>query len=145
MAEEHPARPPGSFWIISGVALLWNLLGAATYLMYVKLDETALAALPESERMLYENTPEWVTAAYGIAVTAGVLGSLFLLLRKSWALPLLAVSLLAILAQSIHTLFLSEAVSVTGAQALVMPVLLIVIGAFLVWYAQRAGERGWIS
>jgi len=144
MAEERAVEPPRSFWIISGLALLWNLLGLATYLMYVKMTDEALAALPDAERMLYENTPEWVTAMYAIAVTAGTLGSGFLLLRKSWAVPVLLVSLIAVLVQAAYTLFMSSAVEVLGAQAAIMPLVVVVIAAFLVWYARNSRERGWI-
>ena len=145
MAEERAVEPPRSFWIISGLALLWNLLGLATYLMYVKMTDEALAALPDAERMLYENTPEWVTAMYAIAVTAGTIGSALLLLRKSWAVPVLLVSLIAVLVQASYTLFMSSAVEVLGVQAVIMPLVVVVIGVFLVWYSRKSRERGWIT
>ncbi len=47
----------------------------------------------------YEATPGWLTVAFGVAVGAGVLGSIGLLLRQRWAVPCFAVSLVALLVQ----------------------------------------------
>ena len=76
------STPTRGFWIISGLALVWNLLGVANYLMSVTMDPEVLAALPEAEQALYADIPAWVTSAFAIAVFSGTLASLALLLRK---------------------------------------------------------------
>lgn len=131
-----------SYWVISIVALLWNLLGVMAYMMHVTLTAEDLAIMSEAERALYTDQPAWVTSAYAIAVFGGVLGCIGLLLRKTWALPVLVVSLVAIVAQMGYSLLLTETMEVMGATAAIMPLVVIAIGAYLVYFANDAKARG---
>lgn len=144
MSEDPIGRPPRSFWIVSSIALLWNFVGVMGYLGHVTTTDEALAALPEAERMLYLGTPSWVVAAFAIAVFAGMLGCLLLLGRRTLAVPVLMLSLAAIVVQMFHNFFMSDAVNVMGAPAVALPVLVIVIAVFLLWYAQTAKNKGWL-
>ena len=93
MNDEASSSVPKVFYWISGAALVWNLIGIAAYVGQVTMSAETLAALPDDQRALYENVPTWVTSAFAIAVNAGAIGCLLLLLRKSLALPLLIVSM----------------------------------------------------
>ena len=136
---------PKTFYWISGAALLWNLLGIAAYVGQVTMTPEAIAALPEAQRALYENVPGWVTSAFAIAVNAGAIGCLLLILKKALALPVLILSLVAVLIQMFHNFFLSNAIEVMGAAAVVGPAFVILIGIYLVWFANDAKKKGWIS
>jgi hypothetical protein len=138
-------EPTRGYWIISIVALFWNLLGVMAYLMQVTLTDADFAAMSAAERALYADLPTWVTAAYAIAVFSGVLACAALLLRKGFAVPLFAISLLAVLAQMAYSLLLSNTVEVLGSSALIMPVAVIVIGAYLLMFASNANKRGILS
>lgn len=145
MSDPNPSeRPPRSFWIISAVALAWNLIGVLTYLTSVTLSPEALESMSDPERALYTDIPAWATSAYAIGVFGGTLGSLALLLRRSWAVPLLVLSLLGILVQMAHAFFMTNVLEVQGAGAVVLPLVIIVVAAFLVRYARTAKSRGWI-
>jgi hypothetical protein len=137
--SESPTR---SFWIISTVALLWNALGIVTYLLTETMSYAALAAMPEAERDLYTNVPGWVTASYAVAVFGGTVGSLGLLLRRAWAVPVLGLSIAGILLQMGHALLASQLLAVKGAGAAVLPLLIVVVAVFLLWYAVRARSLG---
>jgi len=145
MNEQTTASPPKMFFWVSGAALVWNLLGVMAYVGQVTMSPDALNAIPEEQRTLYENIPAWVTSAFAIAVNAGAIGCLLLILRKSLALPVLIVSLAAVFVQMFHNFFLSNAVEVMGAAAVVGPVFVILIGIYLVWFANDAKAKGWIS
>lgn len=136
---------PKMFYWISGAALVWNLLGVAAYIGQVTMSPENLAALPEAQRALYENLPAWVTSAFAIAVNAGALGCLLLVLRKALALPVLVVSLVAVLVQMYHSFFMSNAMEVMGAAAVIGPAFVIIIGIYLVWFANDAKSKGWIN
>ena len=139
-------KPPAWFWIVSVLALLWNLLGAIMYLGQAFITDDVKAALPADQLELMENIPAWATAAFAIAVWAGVLGCLALLLRKKWARPVLLLSLLGILVQMGYSFFMTNAAEVYGpAQGVVMPLLLIGIGIGLVLFAKSSQNKGWIS
>ncbi len=138
------ARPTW-FWIVSILALLWNLMGVAAFVMQVNMSPEALAALPDAQRALYETQPTWVMVMFAIAVFGGALGSLMLVLEKKLARPLLLMSLLGVLAQMSHMFLLSDTFQVMGQAAMVMPIVVIVIAAALVWFARVSARRGWIA
>jgi len=141
----NQTRPATSFWIISAIALLWNLTGIMSFAMNITMSSEALSALPDAQRELYENTPVWLKFVFGVAIFSGVLGCILLLMRKSSAIRIFIVSLIAILIQMLYSLFLTKSVEVYGATSIIMPVVVIGIGIFLVWYSRSAQSRGWIN
>ena len=146
MTNNVSTKPPAWFWIVSVVALLWNLMGAMAYLAQAFITDEGKAMLPSDQLELLENTPAWATAAFAIAVWAGVLGSIGLLVRKKWARPVLLLSLFGILVQMAYAFFMTNAAEVYGAiQGVVMPLLLIGIGIGLVLFAKSSQNKGWIS
>ena len=145
MASQSSTMPPRSFWIIGALFLIWNLMGVMAFAMQTNMGEEALAALPEAERNLYLATPTWANAAFAVAVLGGTLGCVLLLMRKSWAVPVLVLSLASIAVQMFHAFFLSPALEVLGAGGLVMPILVTAGAIFLIWYARRARGRSWIG
>lgn len=138
------SRPLG-FWIVSVLALLWNLLGMAIFFMQINMPAETLAAMPAEQRALYESTPVWVDGAFAVAVFGGALGSAMLLMRKRLALPLLALSLLGVLVQMGYTYLMTPAFRVYGASGAILPALLVLIALFLVGFARRSLARGWIN
>ncbi|MDX1516714.1 MAG: hypothetical protein R3288_07735 [Woeseiaceae bacterium] len=142
MNESSTARPTTGFWVISGIALVWNLLGVAAYLMHVSLGPDDFAAMSEAEAALYTDAPSWVTGAYAIAVFGGALGCVGLLLRKAWALPVFVVSMVGILAQMGYSLLVQNTIEVMGASIVIMPLVIIAIGAYLIWFSQRSRSTG---
>jgi hypothetical protein len=145
MAEESIGGPPRSFLIIGIIALLWNVFGVAAYIMQVTMSPEALANLPAAERALYDTMPSWVTGAFAIAVFTGLAGSVGLLMKKAWCVPVFQVSLVAIVLQFGYWLGFSGAVEVHGAGVYVMPALVTAIGVFLVWYSRDAKGKAWLS
>ena len=66
-------------------------------------------------------------------------------MRKAWAVPVFVVSLIGILLQMIYTLVISDVLEVQGAASAIFPILVIIIGAALIWYANGAKQKGWIG
>ena len=145
LPTEQDAPIPRSFMLISAGALVWNLLGVAAYISQVTMSETALAALPEGERLLYETIPVWATSAFAVAVNGSALGCILLLFKKSWAYPVLFVSLLGVLVQMVHSIFIANSFEVYGPGGMVMPVMVLLVSAYLVWFSRNAWQHGWIS
>ena len=131
-------KPPVWFWIISVLALIWNVLGIGAYLAQAYMTDEALAALPEADQAMYANLPAWYTAAFALAVFCGALGCIALLLRKKWAYMLLLISLIAVIVQMSYVIF-----SLNMANA--MTPMIIIVALFLVWYSKKATTKGWIS
>ena len=138
-------KPGAAFWIIAVIALIWNIMGVMAYLGQAYMTDEERTLLPEAEQALYSDIPAWVTAAFAFAVFGGLLGALALLLRKKWATPLFIISLLGIIVQMIYNFFISNAMDVYGPGKMIMPVMVLIIGFFLVWYSKKATAKGWLS
>ncbi|MCW5515183.1 hypothetical protein [Muriicola sp. Z0-33] len=145
MTDNVSVKPPMWFWIVSAVALVWNIMGVMAYLGSAFITEEMKAEMPSDQLALMENTPAWVTAAFAIAVWGGFLGCIALLLRKKWARPVLLISLIGIIVQMSYSFFMTNASEVYGqVQGVIMPILLIVIGAALVLLAKTATNKNWL-
>ena len=138
-------KPATWFWIVSIIALVWNLMGVMAYLAQVTMSPEAMAALPENQRLLYQSTPSWATGAFAIAVWGGTLGCILLLLRKKLASLLLIVSLLGVLVQLYHSFFISNSFAVFGPGGMIMPGMVVVFGIFLIWFSRKAASNQWLN
>lgn len=136
---------PRWFWIVSPLALLWNLVGLLMFWKEVTLSPAATAALPPEQQQIHAAMPQWVYVFFGIAVIAGVLGAFGLLLRRRWAVPLLLVSLLAVVVQMASAYATTPVWALTGVAGAVFPLVLIAVCAFLWSFARSAARRGWIA
>jgi archaellum biogenesis protein FlaJ (TadC family) len=146
MSDAINGKPPVSFWIIAGVALVWNLIGVMIFYMQVSASPEDLAQYyNETELAFLTSIPAWATAANAIAVIAGVLGCAFLLMRKIWAVPMFIISLLGIVVQDIHAFAIADGIAVWGAGAAVLPLVVLVIGVGLILYSRIAREKHWIE
>ena len=144
MPDVLNGRPTSNFWIISGAALVWNLIGLVFYVGQVTMSPEALAKLTESQQEFFAATPSWATAAFAIAVNAGALGSLFLLLRKSWAVPMFVLSLLAIIVQDVDAFVMRDAFSIVGVNGIIIPSMVFVIAIAILLYSRTTKARGWL-
>jgi len=145
MNSNNTVPAPKWFTIFAILALLWNLLGVMAFYMQVNMTSEALSALSEAEQALYTNYPQWALLAFAVAVFGGVLGCLLLVLKKSLAGPVLLLSLVGLLIQMGHSIFIAKAYEVQGTGALVMAVALVVIAVYLVLLAGKAKKSGWTS
>lgn len=146
MSDFVDDRPPMSFWVFSGAALVWNLIGLVFYYGQVTMTPESSASLTAAQQEFFASTPTWATAAHAIAVTAGVLGSLLLLFRKSWATVIFLLSLLGILVQDLHAFVLSDAIDAFGgANALILPAIVLAVAVTLVGYSRSCQTKGWLS
>ena len=75
-------KPSNLFWVISSIALVWNLMGVFNYLDQAFMTDKVLETLPKEQQILYQDVPAWVTTAFAIAVFSETLGLLLLLLKK---------------------------------------------------------------
>lgn len=145
MTDKQTVKPPLWFWIVSVLALLWNLMGVGAYLGQAFMSIEGLEKMTQAERLLYESQPAWVTGAFAIAVWAGALGCLALLLKKKWARPLLLASLVGIIGHITYMFFMSNTFEVLGSNAMIMPIMIIVVGILLLLFARFSTNKHWLS
>ncbi|MDC6361141.1 MULTISPECIES: hypothetical protein [Flavobacteriaceae] len=138
-------KPPVWFWVVSTIALLWNLMGVFNYLNQAFNQQAILESLDQAQREVFEGIPAWATAAFAIAVFSGFIGSIGLLLRKKWARPFFIISLITAVAQFVHWLFISNAVEAFGTSTYGMPIIVIIIGLYLVFFSKKGIQKGWLK
>lgn len=138
---ENLAKTPIWFWIASGIALLWNLMGVSAYVAQLKMTAADIAAMPVDQRTLYENFPMWANIAFAISVFAGALGCIGLLMRKKWSLPVLGLSLLGVIGHMVHNIT-SGAINFSEPATAILPGLILVVAIALLGLAKKGiGER----
>ena len=130
-----------SFWLISALALIWNVMGCANYFM--QMNPEILATYRESERMIVEGRPAWATATFALAVFGGAIGCVLLLIRRSAAIYLFIISLLGVVGTMIHTLTIG--IEFGTGEILGIILMPLAVALFLVWYASFARQKTWIS
>ena len=138
------ASPPAWFRVIAVVALLWFLMDISAFFMRVLMTEEGLNAVPANQQHLYRNMPLWVNIVFAGEVFGGALGSVGLLIRKRWALPLFVVSILGVVSQTFHIWIRSDAISVMGVFAVVAPLVAILIGVGMIVLTKSAIAKGWL-
>lgn len=135
---------PVWYWIIGGIALLWNFMGINAFYSDMTISQEALAALTPEHRGLYETQPMWAKIAFGGAVLLGTLGSIGLLMRKKWTTILLGLSLVCILIQMAHS-FMTNSYEIAGGAAMTMGMVVLAFAAFIALFARWANTKGYLN
>lgn len=137
-------RPPRWFTVLAVLALLWNLAGLFAVVADLRLSAADIAALPLDQQALYRARPGWSVVASVVAVVGGTLGCVGLLLRRRWAVPALAASLVGVVVQDIGIFVVAGAASVAGPVPVALQSVVFAIAVGLLMLARRAGARSWL-
>lgn len=133
---------PAWFWVVAVLALLFESIGCLMYYTQVSADP---ATLPLDQRMIRETTPTWMVAAYAVAVWVGLAGAVMLLLRRRHAVPLLLVSLIAVIVQFSGLLLVPDLREVLPPNAYAGPIVIALI-AYGIWHFSRYSRKwGWLG
>ncbi|MCY7340021.1 MAG: hypothetical protein LH465_08770 [Sphingomonas bacterium] len=132
---------PGWFRPLAGLALLWQAFGCYMYLTQIGADP---AGLPLDQRAMWDATPSWMIAAYAVAVWVGLVGAGLLLLRRRLAVPLLLISVIAVVVQFSGLLLVPALRQITPSDALAMPIIIFVVAYGIYHLATLARKRGWL-
>jgi hypothetical protein len=134
-SETQAAKVPLSFWIITGLGLLWNGFGAYLY-MLSKLDaEAALAGATPAMRDYVATMPMWAHIGWSLGVWGSLAGSLLMLARSRHAESAFFVSLLGALAS-----FAAQAMA--GVLPVGLSAGIAAVIAFLWWYCRNETAKG---
>ena len=139
MTNTSTNKPPIWFWIISVIALIWNGLGVDGYIGQAYNTERYRSSFTPEQLEIAANAPSWIMGAFAIAVFAGVIGAIFLLLRKKTATTFWMISLIAVVLQMGYALIKGEVASI------VMVIMIIVFAFAFLWFSRMAASKGWLS
>ncbi len=130
-----------SFWVISALMLIWNIMGCINFFM--QMNPEMVNSYRETEQAIISGRPAWATVAFAVAVFGGALGCFLLMLKKSVSFYLFIASLLGVVVTMIHTL--SAGIEFGTGEILAIILMPLVVAAFLVWYSKYTENKGWIS
>lgn len=133
-------KPPQ--WMQISVVLLfvWNLVGIFAFISDLMLDPSTLDQVQQDFRT---NFPLWTKVIYGLAVGLGAVGTFGLIRRKSWSKGVLVISLLCVIIQMYHSMFIAGAIETFGSSIAILPTIVVLLSLCLVWIAQLYGRKGW--
>ncbi len=135
-----------SVWLVGIIALVWNVMGCANYMWQMNMSPDALSAMSAAQRAIIENRPAWATGGFAIAVFAGAIGSVLLLLRKSLSLVFFVLSVIGVIVSMLPVFgIVNSGVVFSAFEKTMYLVLTPLLAAFLVWYTRWAISRGWVG
>jgi hypothetical protein len=140
--DETPrSAVPMHFWIVAVVSLLWNGFGATDYTMSHLQGEAWYRQMGMSDAVIAAMNayPSWMHAVWAIGVWGSFAGSVLLLLRSRWAFHAFALSALGALGNILYTAATPALMETMG---LVVPLIILAIVLFLIWYARLMTRRG---
>lgn len=146
--EAQAAKVPLSFWIVSGLGLLWNAFGGYDYLMTKMRNMDYLASAAGSEAnaktmlAMIEAMPIWAHALWGLGVWSSVAGSLLMLARSRHAVTAFLVSLVAAALSFAYQATLDVPPELDSPAMKVMPLVILGVIAFLWWYCRNEARKG---
>jgi hypothetical protein len=145
MSDVFKNKPTTGFWVVSVLALLWNVMGVMAYLQQAYNTEEYRANFNEAQLAIIDATPAWATAAFAIAVFAGIIGCVLLLLRKKLAKTLFIISFLGIVVQNAYSFGFTDAMQYFKGFDWFLVISVPVIAILLIMYSRKAISRHWIT
>ena len=143
MATTAETKTPTHLWIVGGLSLLWNALGCFDYLMTETANRTYLARMPADQIAYMHALPAWVTGAWAIGVWCGLAGSILLLMRSRYSVPLFALSFIgAVVGLGYQEFLTAMPLSMKAGLMGVMPWVIVIITAVLLWYSWTERDKG---
>ena len=144
MQQGQSAKAPLSFWVIAVLSLIWNAFGGLDYTLTRLRNTDYLSAGGDPQVMLawIDSFPLWAQAGWGLGVWGSVAGSVFMLLRSRHAVWAFALSLVGAVLSLGYQLTHAVPPELTTTAGKVMPVLIILIVAFLLRFTQVEARKG---
>lgn len=136
---------PVWYWIVSAVILIWNLIGCGACYGQMTAGPDKIAKLPEAEREAWLAMPLAAKIAYAVAVTAGMLGAVALLLRMLAAGPLFIASLVGVIVQFGWFFMVFKGGAKPGASSAAFPALIALVTSGEIGFACAAKTHGWLG
>lgn len=136
-------RTPVHLWIIGVLTLLWNAMGAFDYLMTQTENDAYMSRFTPEQLEFFYGFPTWVVFFWALAVWGSLLGSIFLLMRKSWAYPTFMVAFVSMCVTTVHNYILENGMDVMGGMGpAIFTAVIFLVALGLVFYSRAMKERG---
>ena len=135
-------KTPAHLWIVGILAVLWNSVGAFDYSATQLRLESYMANFTPEQLEYFYGFPAWADGAWALGVWGSFLGSLTLLLRKSWAVWLFGISILGLAGTTVYNFVLTDGQAAMGEGATAFTAIIWAIVLFLFFYSKAMDKRG---
>jgi len=143
MATTARGRAPALLWIVGFLGLLWNAFGCYDYLMTETANAAYLAKYPADQIAYLNALPSWLVAPWALGVWGGLLGSILLLMRSRYSVWAFALSFIGcVVVMGYEMLATTVPVSMTEGVMAMMPWVILVVAAFLLWFSWNEEKKG---
>lgn len=148
MTPAEAGKAPWHLWLVGVLSLLWNGFGAFDFVMTTTRGEAYMREAGFSQAMIdyYLAMPAWMWGPWILGVWGAVIGSILLLARRRWAVWAFAASLVGAVVSLIYGKVINpppiDPASDMAAMMTWMPWVIVLIAAFLLWYAWSMGKKG---
>ena len=141
-AGDARSKTPVHLWIIGVLALLWNSMGAFDYLATQLELEGYMSQFSEAQLAYFYGFPKWAVAFWAIAVWSAFVGSIFLLMRKKWAVYAFAISIAGMCVTAVYNFGMTNGAEIMGTGGVIFTAIIWVVSFFLLWYAWSQSKKG---
>lgn len=142
MRAKHKA--PIWFLIVTILLICWNLIGVLSFYTHIMMINDPSILNDPALEILYTQYPTWTTIIFALASISGIVAAILLAMKRRIAKFIFVISLIAVIMQMTHNLFMTDSIEYLGAQAAKMPTLVVIVGIFSVWLSSFADRKKWL-
>ena len=121
--------------------LVWNVMGCINF--FVQMNPDMVASYRENEQAIITGRPIWATIAFALAVFGGAMGCILLMLKKHIAFYVFILSLLGVIATTIHTTSID--INFGTGEIIGIIIMPTAVALFLLWYTRYTSNKGWVT
>lgn len=138
MSGNTSVKPPVLFWALAILFVLWNIIGCSMYLLEMTMTDAAYAdAFGPDVAAVRDIFPVWAVSAYALAVWSGLLASILFLLRRRLSVSIFMFSWVSAIIGFIPSFTSATLREAYGPTFWIMPVFVVILGLFEIWYSRR--------
>lgn len=142
MTDRYEPQPLPRWYVIPAVAaLLFMLLGCLMFWFDVTADP---ASLPLDQRAAIEARPFWLMMINGIAVVAGTIGALLLVMKRRAAEPFLLLAVIAVIVWLAGLLLIAPLREALSTNDLAVAVAVTIVTGTIYSFARHSRQRSWL-
>jgi len=139
--NQTTVKTPVHLWIVGILAVLWNAVGAYDYAATQTRMESYMSQFTPEQLEYFYAFPPWMDAAWAVAVWGSLLASLFILLRKKWAVGLFSLAIVGLAVSTLYNFILNDGAAVMGSEAVTFTYVIWGIALFLLFYSGAMVKR----
>ena len=143
MPDKYAIKPSLLFWVLAVLFVLWGIFGCVINLVEFTMSDAAYEeAWGPDVAAVRDQFPIWGLAAYTIAVWSGLLAAILFILRKRVSVSIFILSLFAAIIGFIPSFTSSTLKDAYGPTFWVMPLIVVTIGIFEIFYSRKQAAKG---